>query len=138
MWEPYGVSRRLKWRARASAALCPTTAVWDMNTLGRPVCESSQLQVDLPQSQVLTNLLYEGGGIHLNSSLNEVSSVTLMTCSVEWLQPCLLGSNEKISWYLARRDWAEATSLGGHDSNPLRSYFSNNFSCLCFMVNLGI
>ena len=50
----------------------------------------------------------------------------------------LLGSNEKTSWYSAKRDQVEATSSGGHDSNLLRSNSWNNFSCLCFTVNLGI
>ena len=45
------------------------------------------------------------GGICLKCSLNGVSSVTLITCSVEWIQP------------------------GGQASNPLRSNSSNNFSC---------
>ena len=77
------------------------------------------------------------GGICLKHSLNGVSSVTLITCLVEWVQPSSLGCREKTSWYLAKRDWAEAPSLGGQDSNPLRSNSSSNFSCLCFMVSLG-
>ena len=84
------------------------------------------------------NLLYQWGGIHLNCSLNGVLLVTLITCSVEWVQPSSLGSNEKILWYLAKRDGAEATSSGDQDSNLLRSNSSNNFSCLCFTVSSGI
>ena len=79
-----------------------------------------------------------GGGIHLNYSLNGVLLVTLITCSVTWVQTSLLGSREKTSWYSAKRNWAESASLGGQDSNPLRSNSSNNFSCLCFMVSFGI
>ena len=79
-----------------------------------------------------------GRSICLNHSLNRVSLVTLMTCLNEWDQLSLLSSNEKMSWYSAKRDWVEATSSGGHDSNPLISNSSNNFSCLCFIVNLGI
>ena len=78
-----------------------------------------------------------GGGICLNHSLNGVSLVTLITCSDEWVQLSSLGSNEKMSWYSAKRDWAESARLGGHDSNPLRSNSSNNISCLCFTVSLG-
>ena len=87
--------------------------------------------------QMLINLLYKGYSIHLNHSLNGVSSVTLITCLVKWVQPSLLGSSEKTLWYLAKRDWAEATSSGGQDSKPLKYNSSNNFSCLCFTVNLG-
>ena len=43
-------------------------------------------------------------GICLNLSLKGVSSITLIMCSVEWVQPSSLGSNEKTSWYLARRN----------------------------------
>ena len=78
-----------------------------------------------------------GGGICLKSSLNGVSLVTLITCSVEWVQPSLLGFREETLWYSAKRDWVEATSWVGQDSNPLRSNSSNNFSCLCFMVCFG-
>ena len=35
------------------------------------------------------------GGNHLNHSSNMASSVTLITCSVKWLQPSLLDSKEK-------------------------------------------
>ena len=67
-----------------------------------------------------------------------VSLVTLITCSVEWVQLSSLASNEKTSWYSAKGHWVESTRSGGHDSNPLRSNSWNNFSCLCFMVSLGI
>ena len=40
-----------------------------------------------------------GGGIHLNCSLNGVVLVTLITCSVECIQLSSLGSKEKMSWY---------------------------------------
>ena len=79
-----------------------------------------------------------GEGMHLNHSLNGVSSVTSIMCLVKWVQPSSLGSNEKTSWYSAKREWVEATSSGGQDSNPLRSNSSNNFSCLCFTVSLGV
>ena len=95
-----------------------------------------------PESNISCKCLWtssmRGRGIHLNHSLNGVSSVTLTTCYIEWVQLSLLGSNEKTSWYLAKRDWAEAISSGGHDSNLLRSNSQNNFSCLCFLPNLGI
>ena len=76
------------------------------------------------------------GGICLNDSLNGTSSVTLIICLIEWVQPSSLDSREKMSWYSAKRDWAELTSSGGQDSNPLKYIFSNNFSCLCPMVSL--
>ena len=79
-----------------------------------------------------------GGGICLNHSLSGASSVTLITCFVEWVQPSSLGSKEKMFWYSAKRDWVESNSLGGQDSNLPKSNFSNSFSCLCFMVNLGV
>ena len=95
-----------------------------------------------PESNISHKCLWtssmRSGGIHQNHSLNGVSPVTLMTCFAEWVQLSFLGSNEKTSWYSAKRDWVEATSSGGHDSNPFRSNSSNNFSCLSFMVNLGI
>ena len=60
------------------------------------------------------------GGIHLNHSLNEASSVTLITCLVERVQPSLQGSKEKMLWYSAKRDHAESASSGGQDPNPLK------------------
>ena len=50
----------------------------------------------------LTSSTISGGGIHLNHSLKGVSSVTFIICSVEWVQPNSAGSNESMSWYLAR------------------------------------
>ena len=79
-----------------------------------------------------------GRGICLNHSLNGVLSVTLITCSAKWVQPSLLGSKAKTSWYLAKRDWAESASLDGQDSNPLKSRSSNNFFYLCFTDSFGI
>ena len=38
-----------------------------------------------------------GGGIHLNCSLNGVSSVTFIVCSVEWVHPRSAGSNKNMS-----------------------------------------
>ena len=91
-----------------------------------------------PESNISHKCLWtsstRGRGICLNHSLNGVSLVTLITCSVEHVQPSLLGSSEKTSWYSGKRDWAEASSMGGQDSKPLRSNSSNNFSCLCFTV----
>ena len=95
----------------------------------------------MPESNISDRCIWtsstNGSGIHLKCSLNGVSLVHLTTCLVEWVQPSLLGSREKTLWYSAKRDWAESASLCGQDSNPLRSNSSNNFSCLCFMVNLG-
>ena len=76
-----------------------------------------------------------GGGICLNHSLNGTSSVTLITCFVEWVQLSLQGSREKMSWYSSRRDWAESASSGGQDPNSLKFNFSNSFSCLCSAVS---
>ena len=52
-----------------------------------------------------------GRGIPLNHSLNGVSSVTLITCVMEWVQPSSLGSREKTSWYLAKRVWMVCCQL---------------------------
>ena len=78
-----------------------------------------------------------GGGICLNCSLNRVLLVTLITCSVEWVQPSSLGSKEKTLWCSAKRDWVEFTRSDCQESNPLKSSSLNNFSCHCFTVNFG-
>ena len=72
-----------------------------------------------------------GGGICLNQSLNGASSVTLITCSVKWIQPSSHGSKEKMLWYSVRSEWAELASSGSQDPKLLYSNFSNSFSCLC-------
>ena len=77
-------------------------------------------------------------GIHLNHSLTWVLSVTLIMCSVEWVEPNSVGSNEKTSWYLAKSCQVESTNSGGHDSNPLRSSSLNSFPGFCLTVNLGV
>ena len=96
----------------------------------------------MPESSISHKCIWasstNGRGICLNHSLKGVSSVTLITCLVEWVQPSSLGSSEKMSWYLAKRDWASATNSSGQDSNLLRSNSSNSFSCHCFTVNLGV
>ena len=79
-----------------------------------------------------------GGGIHLNHSLKGVSSVTFMICSVEWVQPNSVGSNENTSWYLVRSQQAASTSSGVQESKPLKSNSSNNLPCLCCTVSLGV
>ena len=79
----------------------------------------------------------KGRGICLNCSLKGVSSVTLIVCLVEWVQPNSAGSNEKTLWYLAKSQWADSANSGGHDPSPLRSSSSNSFPCLCWTVNLG-
>ena len=48
--------------------------------------------------------------ICLNHPLNRKSSVTLITCLVEWVQLSSLVSKEKMLWYSAKRDWTESTS----------------------------
>ena len=79
----------------------------------------------------------KGGGIHLNHSLKGVSSVTLVMCLVKCVQPSLLGSSKKTSWYSIKSDWAESANSRGHDAKPLKSSSSSNLPCLCLMVNLG-
>ena len=79
-----------------------------------------------------------GGGIHLNHSLNGVSSVTFMVCSVEWVHPSSARSNENTSWYLARSQWASSANSGAHESKPLKSNSSNSLPCLCLIVNFGV
>ena len=78
-----------------------------------------------------------GGGICLNCSLKGVSSLTFIMCSVEWVQPNSVESNENTSWYSAKSQQAASTSPGGQESNPLRSSSLNNFPCLYLTVNLG-
>ena len=80
----------------------------------------------------------KGGGICLNHSLKGVSSVILIMCSVEWVQPNSAGSNEKTLWYSAKSCQAESAISGGHNSNPLRFSSSNSFPCLCLTVNLVV
>ena len=63
----------------------------------------------------------KGRGICLNYSLKGVSSVTLITYLVEWMQPSSIGSNEKTSWYLAKSCQVESSNSGGHDYKPLKS-----------------
>ena len=77
-------------------------------------------------------------GICLNHSLNRASSVTLVTCSVKWVQLSSQGSTEKMSWYSARNDWVESASSGGQDPKPLKSNFSNSFSCLWSAVSFSV
>ena len=79
-----------------------------------------------------------GSGICLNRSLKGLSSVTFIICSLEWVQPNSAGSNENMSWYLARRQQAASASSGVHKSRPLKSNSLNNFPCLCLTVSLGV
>ena len=78
------------------------------------------------------------GGIRLNCSLNGVSSVTFMVCSVEWVHPSSAGSNENTSWYLARSWQALSANSGAHKSKPLRSNSLNSLPCLCLIINFGV
>ena len=55
----------------------------------------------------------------------------------EWVQPNSTGSNENMSWYLAKSWWAASTSYGAKESRPLKSNSSNNLPCLCLTVSLG-
>ena len=80
----------------------------------------------------------KGGGICLNCSLKGVSSITLIVCLVEWMQPNSVGSNEKTLWYSAKSQQAASASSGGHKSNPLRSSSSNSFPFLCLTVNWNV
>ena len=76
-------------------------------------------------------------GICPNLSLKGVSSDTYFLHLVEWVQPNSMGSNENMSWYLARSWQVASASPGGQESNPLKSSSSNSFPCLCLTVNLG-
>ena len=78
------------------------------------------------------------GGICLNCSLKGVSSVTLIVCLVEWVQPNSTGSNENMLWYWARSWWAASANPRGQEFNPLKSSLSNSFPCICLMVNLEV
>ena len=70
-------------------------------------------------------------GIHMNHSLKGILSVTFIVCSVEWVQPCFAGSNENMSWYLARSGQAASANSGAQESRPLKSGSSNSLPCLC-------
>ena len=71
------------------------------------------------------------GEIHLKRYLKGVSSATLIMCSVEWVQPNSVGSNENTSWYLARSQWVASMSPRCQESNPYKSSSLNSFPCLC-------
>ena len=77
-------------------------------------------------------------GICLNHSLNGVSSVTLITWSVKWVQLSSQGSKEKMLCYSARSGWAGSDSSGDQDPKPLKFNFSNSFSCLFSMVSFCV
>ena len=79
-----------------------------------------------------------GSGIHLNCSLNGVSSVTFMVCSVKWVHPTSTGSKENMWWYLARSQWALSANSGAHKSKLLKSNSSNSLPGLCLIVNFGV
>ena len=64
--------------------------------------------------------------------------MTFMVCSLEWVQPNLAGSNENMSWYLARSWHVASASSGVQESRPLKSNSSNNLPCLCLTVSLGV
>ena len=80
----------------------------------------------------------KGGGICLNHSLKRVSPVTLIVCSVGWVQPNSMGSSKKTSQYLAKSHWAASASSRGHEFYPLRSNSLNSLTCLCLVVKLGL
>ena len=79
-----------------------------------------------------------GRGICLNHSLKGLSLVTLIECSIEWVQPNSAGSIEKTLWYSAKSWQVASANSGDHESNPRRSSSSNNFPCLCLTVSLGV
>ena len=79
----------------------------------------------------------KGGGICLNHSLKGVSFVTLIICSVEWVQPNSTGSKVKTSWYLARSWQAASASSRGHKFNLLKFNSINSLPCLCLVVKLS-
>ena len=79
-----------------------------------------------------------GRGIHLNCSLNGASAMTLITCSIEWVQLSLQGTKEKMSWYSARSERVESSSSGGQGPKPLKYDFLNSFSCLCSAIGFWV
>ena len=79
-----------------------------------------------------------GGGMCLNFSWNGASSVTLITCSVIWVQLSSQGSKEKMSWYSAKSEWVDSTRSRDHDSKLLNSNFSNSFCYLCSVVSFCV
>ena len=79
----------------------------------------------------------KGRGIHLNNSLKGVSSVTLIVCLVEWVQPNSMGSNKKNHGIWPKSWQAASANSGGHEFNLLRSNSLNSLPCLCLVVKLG-
>ena len=79
-----------------------------------------------------------GGGICLKHSLNGVSSVTLMVCSVKWVHPSSAGSNENTLVYSARSWWAFSANLGALASKPPKSNSLNSLPHLCIIINFGV
>ena len=65
----------------------------------------------------------EGRGICLYCSLNGALSVTLITCSVKWVQLSLPDSMEKMLWYSAKSKQVDSASSGSQDSRLLKQFF---------------
>ena len=87
--------------------------------------------------QVAPNLLNQWWG-NSSKSFLKGSVISDFVCSMEWVQPNSAGSNENMSWYLARSQRAASTSSGALESRPLKSNLSNNLPCLCLPVSLGV
>ena len=92
---------------------------------------------NISHRQLLTSST-KGRGIHLNHSLKGVSLVTVIVCSMEWVQPNSVGSKENTSWYLAKGQHVASASLGVQESRLLKSNSLNNLHSLWLTVSLGI
>ena len=79
-----------------------------------------------------------GGGVCLNCSLKDSSSVTLMLCLTWLAHPNSLSSREKISWYSINNSQACFTCSSGHLFRPDRSKVDINFSWHCSTLRVGI
>ena len=120
--------------------LCPTFE-W---TLPHYTMHSGWGQI-MPESNIscrcVQNFFHQWWG-NLSESffIHGVLLVTLITCSVEWVQPSLLGSKEKMSlWYSARRDQVEsASALVAKNPTHLNPAPQTISPAICFTVNLGI
>ena len=88
--------------------------------------------------QVVLNLLDQWQGDLSKSFLKKSVIHNFIICSVEWVKPNSTGSNENMSWYLAKSQQAAYISSGAQESRPLKSNSSNNLPCLYLMASLGV
>ena len=84
-----------------------TTALYHTLWLGHMVPKSCISHSWLQTSST------KGGGICQNHSLQGVSSVIFIMCSVEWVKPSSPSSSKKTSWYSTKSYQAESANSRG-------------------------